>query len=375
MALVEKAFGDIITFTRASGGGRVNSLGQFEWVGTNVPRLTHDPVTLQPLGLLVEEQRTNLAVKSGDFTSASWSKLGGPVITPLTKGQRIDFPAQLDLVAQNTQSIAANTPHTVFVIAARDSGKCTLRITKGDSSQSVRATLDTAARTLVFRSVTGTGVFVSATVTPFESGWDIYALTGSFTAAQVSMGPMLVRESASETTITILGVQFEIGAAPSSYIPTEASQVTRAADVCSVNTLSPWFNALEGTLVVSMIDRRPSGAGGFTVSLGTDSANYMACGYTTQAGPVGTVFARVSGAGPTLSDGTSRNKQAFAYGGGLLRASNDGLPAISAALPAPPACTAMTIGRGHFGPSVTMNCIIQSITYYPRVIDVQQASA
>lgn len=34
----------------------------------------------------------------------------------------------------------------------------------------------------------------------------------------------------------------------SSYIPTLASTVTRSADVASVNTLSPWFNATEGTL-------------------------------------------------------------------------------------------------------------------------------
>lgn len=40
---------------------------------------------------------------------------------------------------------------------------------------------------------------------------------------------------------------------PTSYIPTEASQVTRAADVASVNTLSPWYRADEWTLVVKAV--------------------------------------------------------------------------------------------------------------------------
>jgi len=34
----------------------------------------------------------------------------------------------------------------------------------------------------------------------------------------------------------------------SSYIPTLAASVTRSADVASVNTLSPWFSNVEGTL-------------------------------------------------------------------------------------------------------------------------------
>lgn len=59
MALIQKPFGDIITFTRSSGGGRFNAAGQYEWLGNNAPRFDYDPVTLSPKGLLVEEQRTN----------------------------------------------------------------------------------------------------------------------------------------------------------------------------------------------------------------------------------------------------------------------------------------------------------------------------
>jgi hypothetical protein len=72
-SLVDAVSGQqLITFTRASDGAVVNSAGQIEIVAANVPRFTHDPVTGESLGLLVEEQRTNLLLRSEEFNSASW---------------------------------------------------------------------------------------------------------------------------------------------------------------------------------------------------------------------------------------------------------------------------------------------------------------
>lgn len=53
-----------VTFTRASNATRINSAGVLELVSTNGPRFDYDPVTLQPRGLLIEEQRTNLLLQS-----------------------------------------------------------------------------------------------------------------------------------------------------------------------------------------------------------------------------------------------------------------------------------------------------------------------
>ena len=44
--LIGSGFDNIISFTRASGGGRFNHLGVYEWVGSNVPRIDHDPATV-----------------------------------------------------------------------------------------------------------------------------------------------------------------------------------------------------------------------------------------------------------------------------------------------------------------------------------------
>jgi hypothetical protein len=53
-----------ITFTRASTATRTNSSGLIETVAINAPRFDYDPVTLAPLGLLIEEQRTNLLLNT-----------------------------------------------------------------------------------------------------------------------------------------------------------------------------------------------------------------------------------------------------------------------------------------------------------------------
>ena len=71
----DETFSNVITFTRASGGGRFNASGVYEWLGNDVPRLDYDPVTLAPRGILIEEQRTNLLTYSEQFDNAAWQKL------------------------------------------------------------------------------------------------------------------------------------------------------------------------------------------------------------------------------------------------------------------------------------------------------------
>ena len=53
-----------VTFTRASSATRVNASGVLEVITSGNPRFTYDPVTLSALGLLIEEQRTQLLLNS-----------------------------------------------------------------------------------------------------------------------------------------------------------------------------------------------------------------------------------------------------------------------------------------------------------------------
>jgi hypothetical protein len=53
--------------------------------------------------------------------------------------------------------------------------------------------------------------------------------------------------------IAIWGIQYELGAFPTSYIPTTSATVTRAADNASMvgSNFSSWYNQSEGTFVTS----------------------------------------------------------------------------------------------------------------------------
>lgn len=58
-----------VTFTRASSGTYVDSNGLLKTATTNEPRFDHNPTTGESLGLLVEEQRTNLLLNSGTLST------------------------------------------------------------------------------------------------------------------------------------------------------------------------------------------------------------------------------------------------------------------------------------------------------------------
>ena len=61
----------LITFTRASSGTYVDSAGVLQTAAIDVPRFDHNPTTGESLGLLVEEQRTNLLLNSATLSTQS----------------------------------------------------------------------------------------------------------------------------------------------------------------------------------------------------------------------------------------------------------------------------------------------------------------
>lgn len=61
----------LLTVARASAGWYFDSSGTLQQAASNALRLNHDPATLAALGLLVEEQRTNLLLNSTSLSTQS----------------------------------------------------------------------------------------------------------------------------------------------------------------------------------------------------------------------------------------------------------------------------------------------------------------
>lgn len=241
------------TFTRASTATFVGSNGLIQSAGINNARFDHDPVTLDCKGLLIEEARTNLATRSQEFENAVYGRASvGVAAATITANNDTapDGTLTADLVsfsattAINQQGILFRTVHTatigevvtLSIFLRVPSGTATVFIALSEGApqtgQSVACNVTTTWQRF---SVTRTALV--ATSIFIELGPDTRAF----------MGQTVVQPAAS---VLLWGAQFELGAFPTSYIPTKSVALTRSADVCSITgaNFTSFYNQSEGTL-------------------------------------------------------------------------------------------------------------------------------
>jgi hypothetical protein len=107
----------------------------------------------------------------------------------------------------------------------------------------------TSAATSGSLTISNVSLFeVVETAVTVTAGWTRVALT----SATILEPNVLIKLETSGDAIDVYGAQNEIGAFPTSYIPTEATAVTRNADVATMTgtNFSDWYNATEGTFAV-----------------------------------------------------------------------------------------------------------------------------
>lgn len=263
MALAYATFSEIITFTRASTATYVNSSGYVQTAATNEPRFDYDPVTLAPLGFLIEEARTNMVLYSAEFDNAAWTKSASTVTAnattspdiTLSAGKIVENTATAGHYVLQNPSFTSGTMYTASMYAqAAERTFVQIVLTSGAFGANVVAVFDLTAVT-----ATGAGgTNRTQSITPAGGGW--YRCVVSVQATATASANMQIRLSDSATTSPasytgdgssgayIWGAQVTSGDSPTSYIPTSGTTVTRAVDVATVNTLSPWYNPAESTV-------------------------------------------------------------------------------------------------------------------------------
>lgn len=236
-----------IQCTRASSATCFGPDGKLRTVAANVPRIDYDPVTGKCLGLLVEESRSNLFSGSAQPVTAMTTRTGIAVgttsgIVPFS-GAVAGFMEETATTGghymERSVGSAASTPMT-FSVYVKSVGRKDVWMSLYSNSYAdfANGRFDLTAKTssvLVGGSASG-AVAQIAEVSP---GWFRLSITATPSAQAVTDLKVRISIINSSTTYAgevgkgflTFGAQVEAGASTTSYIPTEASAVTRAADV------------------------------------------------------------------------------------------------------------------------------------------------
>lgn len=210
-------------------------------------------------------------------------------------------------------------------------------------------------------------------------GTGTIVLSGSSTGTVVGTGAYPTRTTLTFTpivgvlTVTVTGsvtmAQLEAGAFATSYIPTVASQVTRAADSASMigNNFARWYNATEGTLF-AQYDFAGYSAFNPIFDIGADQNNLISLSLNSA---VNSRLVVVSGgatqANIALGVATANTvyKQSGAYKLDDFASTRNGATPSTDTSGTVPVVTQAVIG-GTIGLTRSLNGHVYRIAYYPR---------
>jgi len=338
---------------------------------------------MRPAGLLLEGAGTNLLTYSQNLTT--WSPINMSVSSNVSAAP--DGTTTAGKIIPNT----SDTIHVLYPANTVSSitGTYTVSVfAKADGYNFVWLSLDGASGDGLlsggagFSLVDGTYQLgngtVSASSQKLGNGWYRLSLTGT-TTSTVTASPYVAPATGKAFSnvyfagngtsgVLIWGMQFEAGSYPTSYIPTTASTVTRAADASTSSTVtrsadvatitgsnfSSWYNQSEGTWISTV----SSDGFAFTVSSNADNRYYLnrnsGNGYLMKS----------SGVDQAIFGLGQFSKAAIVYDTNYATVSSDGVVQTADTSVAPPVVDSLKIGMG-VNNDFQGSKKISRITYYP----------
>jgi hypothetical protein len=238
-----------LTFSRASTATRVNASGLIETVSSNVPRLDYTNSTCPKL--LLEPSRTNLALYSSAFDNSVWIKEPNNTATSNTvtspdgsvNADTLSATSGSEINIYQAQTSTSNSTQTFSVFLKKDN-LSEIQLYVYSSGFVSRATVNLDNGTIT--NVVGSG----ATITSYGNGWYRCSINGVIASGVGFTAGILSITSTGNRNIHAYGGQIEVGAYPTSLIPTTTAAVTRLADACSKTGISSLIGQTEGTLFV-----------------------------------------------------------------------------------------------------------------------------
>ena len=268
-----------ITFSRSSVGTYMDENGLIVTAAADEPRFDHRYVNgeIESLGLLVEEQRTNLILYNTKHDESYWVNHGDNSSETINTTETLSpdgtnnatklFGNNGVTTRQSIRqgvTITSGTTYTFSVFLKQGQRRYasiwfdTTNISEGAYYGSTTI-IDLQTGTLATGSQTN--------IVPYPNGWYRCYVTATPTATgnvnmQVSVGSPnnnvsgYIANGDGSSGIYIWGHQVEEGAFPTSYIPTTSSTVTRNHDRAYYENVdqTDWFSKTEGTVVFEHTD-------------------------------------------------------------------------------------------------------------------------
>jgi hypothetical protein len=239
-----------ITFTRtqttSNGSTYTGRGGLIKYAGPNEPRFDHRYVSgdIESLGLLIEEQRENLLTYSEQFDNAAWAGSQANVTFTANSTTAPDGTNTADLVSNTGQvisligslvTVTASSQADYYVtVYAKKATSSTFTFNcyyVGNAEDNVTFNFDTG----VVSGVPNAGEYIFQNV---GNGWYRcgFRMTKDSTGTRTTLAFRFWESGRGNTlgNTYFWGAQLEVGAFPTSYIPTEGSTKTRTADNASI---------------------------------------------------------------------------------------------------------------------------------------------
>ena len=281
-----------ITFTRASTATYFDDKGVMRTAPAGVPRIDFDPVTGECKGLLIEEQRTNLLTYSEGFDNTSWVKSSATItadaaVSPdgTMTAAKFETTGAGPSYTYQSRILTKAQPYTLSIYIKHVSGTGVVWLR--DFTEAGVAQFDIANGS-VFNAPSG--IASNPVILSIGNGW--YRISAVFTptitTGNHNFSP-INPSSLVGNSFYVWGAQLEQGAFPTSYIKTEASQVTRAVDnaVMTGTNFSDWYRQDEGTLFAESSTLALSATDKRILSVNTGSlSNNMSLHFGAGAGGV-----------------------------------------------------------------------------------------
>ena len=250
LELLKSTLDSRLTFSRTSSATDMVG-GVLTTYAADVPRITLAE------GLLLEESRTNLSQQATRNAGGSvWTgaTVTGPDASAASAGTLVcDTSTGGHYMSANTVTFSAAV-YTISAFVKAGSGAGLVQLVVGSSASGAYANFNISTGQL------GSYTASAAGLQTLTGGWLRIWMTINAAAASAASAALFMIQNLTDTrapgftgngtdSCHVYGLQCELGAFVTSYIPTTSSAATRAADSCSMNVAS-LLNLSEGTLWV-----------------------------------------------------------------------------------------------------------------------------